>query len=73
MAQVDLAIFVDACQTANKNAVELLSIKPSNAILKLYSVLLKLFLAIAPALGWLWYLEQTLSWEIAFRRWQSWE
>jgi len=32
LAQVDLAIFVDACQTADKNAVELLPIKPSNAI-----------------------------------------
>lgn len=32
LTQVDLAIFVDACQTADKNTVELLSIEPSNAV-----------------------------------------
>ena len=32
LAQVDLAIFVDACQSADKNAVEVHSLKPSNSI-----------------------------------------
>ena len=32
LTQVDLAIFVDACQSADKNAVEIHSLKPLNSI-----------------------------------------
>ena len=32
LTQVDLAIFIDACQSADKNAVEVYSLKPSNSI-----------------------------------------
>lgn len=32
LAQVDLAIFVDACQSADKSAVEVHSLEPSNSV-----------------------------------------